>query len=455
MSRNAAPCEPASRMLRDGTARWLLAGVLTILVLVQGGQLASIGNGLGKHTDPHSEADALRSADAYARDGLTSHYGLPRTLYGSRFPNDGTIKDHVGSDGLVPQQFRQDFPAGMASPNEWVYTHYPPGPNLLSGLMAQAFGFERLWMFRLLPVGLSLLAVAVLFRELARAFGLGRGAVMAAACAAPPMVSAYMPGLHCQSYAFALLLLQIAVVLRLFWGGRGFGKWSVFALFMLGFLQGWLSFDPFFVMALLGLPLWLLRRAEGVPPPVSWLLLTAVLPVVGFVLASALHVLQVAADLGGMQAALAELHRTAAERGGQASPERFAFLRFVARASYLYLRETLKPTNLHFGPLMLLALAICVPIALRRKVAVSLPGGLRVSVAWPGPLSVLPALIAALFVSAVWMLFMPQHTVGNFHFTVRHFFLLYFCLVITIVQSLELQRVGAGSPKPAGLAAGT
>ncbi len=393
-------------------ARRLLWTIFFLFALVQVWRLHSLGNDLG--TDVHSESDALRSADAYAREGLWSHHGLPRILHGALFPKVGTVLDHTDASGLVPEKFRKGFPAGLAHRDAWVYTHYPPGPNLLCGLWAKICGLERLWVLRLFPLVFGLGAVAFFFWALARAFDPARALVLAGACAVLPMFGAYLIGLHYQGYSLALLLVQLALLLRIFRGRNRCGAGLGAAFFTLGFLQGWLSFDQFFVVSLLAVPFWCLRREEGDAPSFKLLLWLVALPSAGFILAHGLHFLQVAAELGGLRAALGEFHATAAERAGTTGGEFTRYHQFLGRAVYLYFRDTVKPTNAHFGPLILLAAGWVTVLAARGR---KLP--------WR-------ALTAALVISVLWMLFMPQHAVSNLHVSIRHLFVFYFFLLLVV-----------------------
>jgi hypothetical protein len=449
-----------SPLMRKSTARVLLVGAFVFLVVVQVIYLVHIGNGLGRLCDPHSEADALRSGEAYWKDGLTSYHGLPRILYGSRFLTNGTVVDHLDTNGLVKPVFRMGFPDRLAECDTWVYTHYPPGPNLLCGVSARLFGFDPIWKLRLLPVSLSLTAVAVFFWMLARVFGTGRAGLIAMACAVLPMVSTHMPALHYEGYSFALLLLQFSLLLHLFWKSASLRLWHLPVFFLFGFLQGWLSFDQFFVVGLLPAPLWLLRRAEGARPSARWLVLTVGLLVAGFVLAHVLHFLQVGAELGGLQQAFEEFRRTAGERagktGGVVMPKlllrilgpidnHFGYFGSLALGGYYYLREILLLRGLQFGPFMLLAILAALPVTTFRTTQIAgVTSGRQLWASrwlrWPGPQSVLPALGAALLVSLLWMLVMPAHVVGNHHITVRHLFVFYFCLILVLAKSVSFRR---------------
>ncbi len=435
--------------------------------------LAWNGNGLGKLSDSFSEADVLRSAEAYATGGLFSHHGLPRVLYGLRFPGAGSVIDHIDTNGLVPVRFRTGFPDRLASRDEWVYTHYPPASNMACGLMARLFGVESIWKLRLLPVGLGLAATALFFCALARAFGAGRAAFIAIGCALLPMYSTYMPGLHYEGYSFALLLLQLSLLINLLWQPGAPRLWPWATLFLFGFLQGWLSFDMFFIVSLVPAPLWLLRRAERAQPSARWLCLAVALPCIGFGLAHLLHLVQVAAELGGLGPAIAELGHTAAERAGYGgsvtlpqvlqhlgfnpNPEHFGFLSCLLLSGYYYVREVLIMRSYHFGPFFLLALLATLPVLFfnTTQLAVVTLGRQRrlsASLGWPGPKRAWLALGAALLVSLMWCLFMPAHVVGNRHITVRHLFVLYFLLLLVLARSISFRSESLA--QPAGGSAG-
>jgi hypothetical protein len=443
---------------------WCVVGGL--LVVVQAVYLARIGNGPGKHTDGFSEVNLVRAVDAYLHDGLTSHHGLPRFLYRYQrhFPGQGMEKDVLGEDGSVSAEFRRGFPAGMEHPDQWVYTHYPPGSELLGALVAKVVGWEPLWRLRLFPVGFGLLAAAVFFRALTVALGADRAVLAAAACVAAPSFHLCMPSLQYQGYSFALLLLELSLLLRALWTAVGPRAGHGPVCFLLGFLQGWLSFDQCFVVSLLPVPLWLLRRAEGNSPGARWLAGTVGALGAGFALAHLLHFWQVAAELGGLPAAWDEFRRTAGERAGRtdavALPRllvkylhwetgQFGYGGSLALAGYYYVRALLLWRGIQFGPLLLLALVAGLFAARGRRSKSDRPVGAAAWLKWPGPRSALPALGAALVVSVFWLLVMPAHVVGNHHITVRHLFVLYFCLVLVLAKSVSFPRRPA-APAAAG-----
>lgn len=419
-----------SLILHESAARRLIACVFVLTVIVQMVYMAWIGNGLNRYSDPYSEANALRAAEAYSKEGFTSHYGLPRIAYGTQFPKYGVVTE--SGIQVLSQTDR----------NNWVYTHYPPGPDIMCGVMVYILGIGNVWIFRLFPVCLGLLATATFLCTLGRAFGYGRGALIAAACFVLPMFHIFMPGLHYQGYSFLLLLFQLSLIIRWLWVPINLQPRHLIILFLLGFFQGWLSFDQFFVVSLAAIPFWLLRRAEGHDQPAYQLGWAVALPLTGFGVAHLLHFLQVANELGGVYAVFTDLSNAAAFRAGVS--HHYGYMGNIAKA-VLHYRRLLEPNNnnWHFGPFLILAVIVTVPLVIFHSMHImaTLKNKLRkieYSISWQGPSGPLPALVAALLVSSMWIFAMPQHAHDHSFFVARHFFILYLCLIITIIRSLNI-----------------
>jgi hypothetical protein len=442
----ASPTSHSAPADKDSSswARKLFVCLWLFLFFFEGAYLWRLGNGLNYWADPHAEADTLRAAEGYVAEGLDANHLLPRLLYGHRFPNDGTVKDHLDSQGLVPSRFREDFPAEMTDPNKWVTTHCPPGADLINGLMARTFGVDPIWRLRLFPVTAGLFALAYFFRTIVRAWGVQCGALIAAAVVALPMVLLWLPSLHFQGYALSLVLVQSSLLIRQLWIRERQGFVFLPMLFLLGLIQGLLSWDHLFLVSLLALPWWLLRRAEGANPPFSGLFWAVVAPATGLALAHILHFWMAARELHGWQAAFGEFHRTAAERGGVGEGAT-GHLRYVLKSLYLYARWCFQPKhNTNFGPFFAMLLFVAIPTVIfsATEIKFSLRAANRrwqINLIWPGSRNPLVPLAGALLVSTIWLVAMPQHTVGNSHVTVHHLAILYICMAVIVARSLQFR----------------
>jgi hypothetical protein len=488
----AAPVEKRAR-LGARLARGAFVVIWVVLIVFQVGFLWHLGDNLNYLGDSHAEADAMRAAEAYIADGISSHHGLARILYGTRFPEEGSVKDHVERNGQVAEKFSHDFPAELKDRNQWPLTHYPPGAELINGFQARTFGLHPMWRLRLLPVAVGLMGLAYFFRTISLIWGVERSALIAVAVVVLPAVWLWMPTLEFEGYALALVMIQTGLVMRQFWQtegegreeifraetliprgatgsspqpspilkGRGramagIGVWLPVALFLIGFVQGWLSWDHFFVVSLLALPWWLLRRGEGENLRWSWLFWMTAPAAAGYALAHVLHAWEVAAELGGWQAALNELLRTGAERGGFTSEEHVSRLGYTGRAIHLYLRwcfKPIRPPNVTFGPFfgLLLVVALCATLFPLRKLTIGGRPGKppwNLALFWPGKRSPMPALGAALLISTLWLLAMPSHTAGNAHYLVRHMIVFYLCMAMVVARSVHVWR--GDTPATAG-----
>ncbi len=464
-------------LFQEPALRWFLGSVFALLILLQGLYLIKIGPGVSKHTDGFSEANALRAADAYIQDGLWSYHGLPRQAYGKRLHGEGVYAMIVGADGAVPLEYRLRLPARCANPDLWVYTHYPEGPDVMLALIGHVVGLENMRLLRLFPLGIGLFASAIFFITVAQRFGTGRAVFIAAGCVLLPMFHACMPGLHYQGYSLALLLLQISLLLRMYWRQTPIPKWHWAALFLFGFLQGWLSFDQFFVVGLIAWPFWLLRKSEGYTPSKLTLALCLALPVAGFGLAHCLHFLQVVGGTGSFQAAIEEFRATATERAGLHGGEsgllpmlqktgalggayyllhpfqyllgtvENPYIRMVISSLYNYIQYFIHLGLFQFAPVFPVAAVLLLPVVLFHQFQIVLPCRARstpiaLTFCRPAGGNLLPTFGAALFTSLIWLFVMAGHTVNNGHITVRHFFVFYLFVLIALSKSVRLHRVG-------------
>ena len=287
-----------------GSRFWLAAFILLCLAGTIGRtwQMRHWGDALSG-VDPFSEANALREVDGFRAQGFWHDAGLGNTLFGPRYPNDGFVIS-VGEERL-----HTVTPSG-------VYTHYPPGPEYLLYLAEVMFGPEPVSRLRLFPLALCGAAAVFYGFSLRRRFGVvAASLVVLASLAVVPFTDANS-SVHEYGYALALLLVEIGVAI-----GRNSLRWP---FVLIGFVQGWLSFDQVFLVVLtpLAVELSLPLICPGYKARLRLAIERCILAAAGFALAHLLHFAEVSAFYGSVGAAFADMQDSARWRAGFRQGER-------------------------------------------------------------------------------------------------------------------------------------
>ncbi len=278
-------------------------GIAAFLILCSLGslqaawQIRSWGDALSP-TDAYSEANAIREVRNFLETGLWANSGLGNVVYPGLYPDQGFV----------------------AAPDDWahsvtpsgVYTHYPPGPEYLLYVAAKIFGPTPVAHLRLLPLVVGWAAAIYLGVSIRRRFGPIVGWLVMAACVSLPLFSDASVNIHALGYAFALLLIEIGLCVGV--------NTYVTPLLLLGFLQGWLTFDYVFLVTLspVAIELMLARLRIGHTPRWRLALLRCAAAGGGFVFAHLLHFAEVWAFFGSFGAALQDLSTAASYRSGAA-----------------------------------------------------------------------------------------------------------------------------------------
>jgi hypothetical protein len=289
------------------------AALVLFLLLCSAGSLNSIllvrdwGNRLSQ-VDADSEANALREVRHFLEEGPGKYYGLGNINYPGMYPDDGITVSSL--DGPYGNPAETRYVRNHVLTPEGVYTHYPPGPEYLTYAAAKLLGAEPVSRLRLLSIAVGWAAMIFLGMAVRRRFGPMAGWLVMAALAITPAVNDAYVGLHYEGYALALMLCELGIAI-------GIGAASMpFAV--LGFLQGWLSFDYVFLICLAPL------LVETVMPHIDagyqsrWRLgrRRTALTAAGFTFAHVLHFAQVWAFWGSFSAALNDIGSAASYRSG-------------------------------------------------------------------------------------------------------------------------------------------
>lgn len=379
----------------------LIAGILIFFSVFKIVHIRSLNNGIDPNGDSYIEPSHLNSGRTFAEFGFLHNCGLP------------------------------NFAGGPAK--EGVYTHYPPGPDWIVGGMMKICGTQAIGCVRLFPLFFTVFSLAVFFWSLPLVFSLGGSLFLTAILMALPMVWFHAHGLAYWGYPFALLLLQIALILVAVSNRKVEScHWVLYAL--LTFTQGWFSFDFAFVSIFLPAPFALLFR-DALP----WKRWFGLIVLGGsmFTLAHLLHFLQNVCFFGGWSGAIQDYQQIAETRkSGKGvdvpwiKPWQLTFLNTLRLQLDVFLSR--KQNFGHPAQVIFLLVGLLTVINFKRRISFL---GRTVSFTFARKDSL--SILAAFAIAALWCLVMTQHAYVH-AWTARHFFLPYIVALMVLVRSTSI-----------------
>ena len=417
-----------SRQAFAGALALLAATLLINLIYVY-----RCGDGLSPFADPYSEANALRAGELFAEQGFTVNYGLPDVTYGARYPGKG-IKKSSGKEADDP-----------------VYHGYPPGSDWLAGVYIKVFGIDHVARFRSAPIAFGMAASIVFLIAMTRTLGAPRALFIYLACLLAPMFTYMTHGLYYHGYAQSLLLLEIAALLLALSKTGPAGVRFPALVFLICFLQGWLSFDYCFVVTFAAAPLaFLISPADA---PLDWrkVLILVIVAGLGFTAAHVLHFLQSAVYFGGIREAVEEYaYRSNKRYGLTGSPlEQLSKPALIVQGLRLYWVAFLRYTTL-FSPASIVLLVMTAAMLSLRRGTAMLKNGLAFEVDSATRGRDLIGLALAALVSTAWLFAKPFHAMNHLYFNGRHFFLFYFACCLVIARAAEMTIIRGAEEKSFG-----
>ncbi|MCX5768974.1 MAG: glycosyltransferase family 9 protein [Candidatus Hydrogenedentes bacterium] len=399
--------------------------ILLYIIMQQIFYVKVLADSVSHIADGFSESNAVRGGESFADLGFFKYAGLPDICYGDTWKQEG-FPVHIVINGrkteggyLIPSS------KAPVTPDHYVYTHYPPGPEWITGLVTTLFGKRRFALLRAAPITFGLLAAAVFARFLWRQAGPGLSAAVMVLLAATPMFTNMMHGLHYQSYAQSLLLLQIAVLGSLFSDTQTRRPTRFILLFLLAFAQGYMSFDYCFLVTFAAVPVFCFAGSTcPVKKGVMRLGWAVAVAGAGFCLAHAVHFAQVAVYYGSLSEALDDFVGAA---GYRIETTPLVTLADKYGRQFLYDGRFFYPFSLWVEAAALIVFAV---EAAARAARADLPNRGGIPLVWR-----VGGVLSALFVCSGWIIVMRQHAMIHGHFLPRHFFLLYLCLILFVVNA--------------------
>jgi hypothetical protein len=336
--------------------------------------------------------------------------------------------------------------------------HYPPLPAWIAGLLIKIIGEEKietnhLHYFRFFPVTIGIISFILFAYMTVSAFNIVKATIIIAAVSTVEVTSNMMGHLGMHGYVIPLFILQLGFFLYIFKKEEKFKIRYCIILFFLGFLQGWLSYDLFFVVSFSGIPFALLYANENKSESTKRLFYAVIFPLAGFGFAHILHFIQFAIYYGSISAAYNDIISIAKYRA-QGGSQHFKYQLENAQGSDI---SRMKLLNLYLSryidsriflanyarPLKKIIIFIFF-MTLFKDVRINIKRPFQVLLKWTSSYSTSFAVLSAFLISILWILVMPQFSGVKelTPFVTRHFFLIYFVCVLTIVDSLSLENNG-------------
>lgn len=393
-----------------------LAIIVCVVITMFGRELGyawARGGSLSEIADQYGEANDIRAGEAFADNGFSHRKGLPEISYGNAFENQG------GKHDLELCQ----------QPRDCVYLHNPPGSAYAVGLMTKIVGKGQVFLYRLLPLTIGLLAFSFFAYALVSTIGPRHAAAVYLMILIVPMFENMMHGLCYHGYALSFCLAELGVLLlALLKTGAVLKRGHLVALGLLGFATGWFCYEYVFVVALSAVPVWLLREDWREPEARRAALKCVLACAGGFALAHVLHIAQVAAYLGGLQEALADLAKAGRKRTAGATWMKFPVGGMVGLFFYYWFDLLPKPTYLNFSFAGFVGL-VTSALSIRRPVEWA-------NLAWRPRGHYIAAIFASILIASGWMMIMQQHAGIHGHFLPRLYFLAIIVSMLTISRSV-------------------
>lgn len=344
-------------------------------------------NQLSGRADGYSEANSLRGSLYLKEKGLFYTSGLANIGYGNIYPDHGRGID-----------------------NNEIYTHYPPGPEYV--LYFYRLFSDDIYSYRILNIFLCMTVIIFFLIQLYKILGESNKAIIPIVfLTIVPIFFNTMHGLHQTTYCFYLNILSTSFIF-LFLRGKFSSKKLLISTFFISFVQGWMTFDYFFIVTLGAVPLLLLFKADK--KTIYKIILVNFL---GFSLAHALHFLQVIFFFGGIQEAINDFLGAAKTRSVEGSVS-------LSSVFYEYFNYHIRRSryfNFKIQYLLIIHSFFFLRDYIYRKNSV------KNALTSPLALS-----LFAFFISSLWLIVMKQHASIHTHFIPRHYYPFYLVLVLSI-----------------------
>lgn len=339
--------------------------------------------------------------------------------------------------------------------------HYPSLPAWIAGFLIKSIGEEKIYnnqlhYFRFFSVSVGIISLILFAYMMVSAFDIVKATIIIAAVSAAEMTSNLMGHLGLEGYTTPLFILQLGMFLYIFKKREKFKIKYCIILFLLGFLQGWLTYDLFFVVSFAGIPFALLYADADKGESIKRFFYALIFSLAGFGLAHVLHVIQFAVYYGSFKSAFDDLLNSAQYRS-QGGPDHVYgginkykmeagqgsdIGRITLLKHYLNYWVDFPEYFASFARPFKKFIMIIFFMTLFKDVRIKIKKPFQVLLKWTSSYNASFALLTAFLISILWLIVMKQFSgVEELKtYVTRHFFLIYFVCIVIVVDGFNSDK---------------
>jgi hypothetical protein len=244
-----------------------------------------------------------------------------------------------------------------------------------------------------------------------------------------------MHGLHYHGYSMSLFIVQMGILCYYFKKSPAVSSKFNLSLFFIGFLQGLIGFDYVFLVSLAAIPFFVLYSSPHNGIGRSKLLFSMLFPFLGFAFAHFLHFMQVCLYYESIQKGFSDILGAASYSYQKGLHETFSqsiYGRLQVLKSYFIRFESWK----YFG-MSLIIIYVLSLLMLIKEADILIHRPLKLYLQWKSSLKNYLPILLSFLISSLWVVIMRQHASEHVHFLPRHYFFMYFFLLLTTVECLK------------------
>ena len=368
------------------------------------------------------ERALLNAAHNFAEKGFSSNYGLPD------FGRNYYDTDVNGKLTRVPLSEKPN--------HHIIYKHEPPGSSWLTALFVKACGNGTLRCTRILSTITGSLALLFFAIMIYYALGPLKSTVLMFFVAIIPMTRNMIWTLHNHNYSVSIFLIQVGFLLYFFKKKREFKMSTAFILFILAFIQGWVSYEYIFLTCLSPIPFALLYSQLDKKEDQKRLFFAMLFPIIGFGCAIGLHIIQISLYYGSFMDGFNELFKRSATVFSIDKPA--GWNRKVGRISFPLEYFFVYPRSWFFFIINFpVLLSVCLVLIWFKGISITIKEPINISLKWVSSRQNYFVILSAFFVTYLWIFIMPNAVAIESPHMARILFFLYFVCILTMLECIR------------------